>query len=911
MNRSIFLLIILQVFLMSSLDLMAQKAKDFDIPYKKFVLKNGLTLLVHEDHKAPVVAVNIWYHVGSKNEKTGRTGFAHLFEHLMFNGSENFDDDYFQALERVGATDLNGTTNNDRTNYFQTVPTSAFEQILFLESDRMGHLLGAVTQEKLDEQRGVVQNEKRQGENQPYGVTEELIVQNTYPAGHPYSWTVIGSMDDLNAAKLDDVHEWFKTYYGAANAVLVVAGDITADEAYKQVERYFGDIPSGPPIAKHDTWVAKMTGTKRQTVQDRVPQARIYKVWNIPEWGNKELTYLDMVSDVLSSGKTSRFYKRLVYDEQIATSVNAYYSPGEIGSQFFIVATAKPGVDLKKIETVLDDEFNKFLKEGPTAKELERVKTQVFAAFVRGIERIGGFGGKSDILAESQVYGSSGDFYKNRLSWVEGATAADLKKAANDWLTDGQYILEVHPFPEYQSVKSDVDRKVVPPNGTPPDAVFPAFEKAELSNGLKIILSRRSSIPVVNMTFMFDAGYAADQFTHAGTASLAMNMLDEGTKTKSALQISEELDMLGAQLGTGSGLDYATVRFNALKMNLDKSLELLTDVMLNPSFPEKDLERLRNERLAAISREKNTPTQMGYRVFAKLLFGEGHAYGNPLTGSGFEKSVKMITREDIVKYYDTWLRPNNATLIVTGDISMAELKPKLEKALKNWKSGTLPKKNVSEVKFPEKPVIYIVDRPGSLQSIIFAGHVSPARGEDEVAVESMNNVLGGTFTSRINMNLREDKHWSYGSGCFIINTKHQRPYLFYGLVQSDKTKESLMEMLKEAREVISTRPITADELEKVKLNQMLSLPGSWETIAAVSGSLSEMVMYDLSDDYFAKYSSLVKNLSLDEVNKTAKQYVNPEKFVWVVVCDRAKTEAGLKEIGYDIKYLDTDGNEVK
>lgn len=911
MYRSIILLIIMKVFLMSSLDVMAQKAKDFDIPYKKFVLKNGLTLLVHEDRKAPVVAVNVWYHVGSKNEKTGRTGFAHLFEHLMFNGSENFDDDYFQALERVGATDLNGTTNNDRTNYFQTVPTSAFEQILFLESDRMGHLLGAVTQEKLDEQRGVVQNEKRQGENQPYGVTEELIVQNTYPAGHPYSWTVIGSMEDLNAAKLEDVHEWFKTYYGAANAVVVVAGDISADEAYKQVERYFGDIPAGPPIAKHQTWVAKMTGTKRQTVQDRVPQARIYKVWNIPEWGTKELTYLDMVSDVLSSGKTSRFYKRLVYDEQIATSVNAYYSPGEIGSQFFIVATAKPGVDLKKIETSLDDEFNKFLKEGPTAKELERVKTQVFASFVRGIERIGGFGGKSDILAESQVYGGTGDYYKTRLSWVEGATAADLKKAANDWLTDGQYILEVHPFPEYQSTASDVDRKVIPPNGTPPDAVFPAFEKAELSNGLKIILSQRSSIPVVNMTFMFDAGYAADQFTHAGTASLAMNMLDEGTKTKSALQISEELDMLGAQLSTGSGLDYATVRFNSLKMNLDKSLDLLTDVMLNPSFPEKDLERLRNERLAAIAREKNTPTQMGYRVFAKLLFGEGHAYGNPLTGSGFERSVKQIKREDIVKYYDTWLRPNNATLIVTGDISMAELKPKLEKAFKNWKTGTPPKKNVSDVSFPEKPVIYIVDRPGSLQSIIFAGHVSPARGEDEVSVESMNNVLGGTFTSRINMNLREDKHWSYGSGCFIINTKHQRPYLFYGLVQSDKTKESLLEMLKEAREVISTRPVTAEELEKVKLNQTLALPGSWETINAVSGSLAEMVMYDLPDNYFATYSTKVKNLSLEEVNKTAKEYVNPEKFVWVVVCDRAKTEAGLKEIGYEIRYLDSDGNELR
>ncbi|MCC6548502.1 MAG: insulinase family protein [Ignavibacteriaceae bacterium] len=910
MYRLFLYLLIIQVMLMSQ-DALAQKAKDFDIPYKKFTLKNGLTLIVHEDSKAPVVAVNIWYHVGSKNEKKEKTGFAHLFEHLMFNGSENFDDDYFQALERVGATDLNGTTNNDRTNYFQTVPVSALDQILFLESDRMGHLLGAVTQEKLDEQRGVVQNEKRQGENQPYAVTEELITQNTYPAGHPYSWTVIGSMEDLDAAKLEDVHEWFKTYYGAANAVVVVAGAVQADDVLKRVEKYFGDIPSGPPIAKHQVWVAKMTGTKRQTVQDRVPQARIYKVWNLPEWGTKDLTLLDMASDILSSGKTSRFYKRLVYDEQIATSVNAFYAPGEIGSQFYIVATAKPGVDLKKVEQVLDDEFNKFLKEGPTAKEMERVKTQIFASFVRGVERVGGFGGKSDILAENEVYGDTPDYYKTRLGWVESATAAEIKKAANEWLSDGVYILEVHPFPEYQTTASDVDRKKLPENGTPPDAVFPAFEKAELSNGLKIVLSRRSSIPVVNMTFMFDAGYAADMFTHAGTASLAMNMLDEGTKTKNALQISEELDMLGAQLSTGAGLDYATVRLNALKMNLDKSLDLLTDVMLNPSFPEKDLERLRNERLATIAREKNTPTQMGYRVFAKLLFGEGHAYGNPLTGSGFETSVKKITRDDIVKYYDTWLRPNNATLIVTGDITMDELKPKLEKALKNWKQGTPPKKNVSEVKIPEKPVIYIVDRPGSQQSIIFAGHVSPSRGEDEIAVEAMNNVLGGTFTSRINMNLREDKHWSYGAGAFIINTKYQRPYLFYGMVQSDKTKESLLEIYKEAKEYISTRPVTADELDKVKLNQTLALPGSWETIGAVSGSLTELVMYNLPDNFFATYSDKVKNLSEKDVKETAAKYIKPDNFVWVVVGDRAKIEPALKETGYEIQYMDSDGNVVK
>ncbi len=347
----------------------AQGPAKIDIPYQKFVLKNGLTLLVHEDHKAPIVAVNVWYHVGSKNEKLGKTGFAHLFEHLMFNGSENFNDDYFKVLEKLGATDLNGTTNNDRTNYFQNVPTSALDVVLWMESDRMGHLLGAISQAKLDEQRGVVQNEKRQGENQPYGRVYITISENTYPKGHPYSWSVIGSMEDLSAASLDDVREWFKGYYGPANAVLVLAGDIDPETARQKVERYFGDIPSGPPITKQQTWVAKRTGVHRQVMQDRVPQARIYKVWNTPEWGSAENDYLDLVTDVLAQGKTSRLYKRLVYDDQIATNVQAFIDPKEIGGQVILMAQVRPGVELAKVEKAMDEELDAIPARRPDARK--------------------------------------------------------------------------------------------------------------------------------------------------------------------------------------------------------------------------------------------------------------------------------------------------------------------------------------------------------------------------------------------------------------------------------------------------------------------------------------------------------------------------------------------------------------
>src|SRR6266850_2404910 len=405
-----------------------------NIPYKKFVLTNGLTLIVHEDHKAPIVAVNLWYHVGSKNEKPGKTGFAHLFEHLMFTGSEHFKGGadqraFFEAMERIGATDLNGTTSEDRTDFFENVPTNALDVALWIESDRMGHFLGAIDQARLDTQRGVVQNEKRQGENEPYGVTEELIVKGTAPTGHPYSWTVIGSMEDLNAASLDDVKTWFTNYYGAANTVLVLAGDIDADTALKKAEQYFGEIPAGPPVARYQTWIPKISGTRREIVADRVPHARLYKVWNIPPYGEAENVYLDLVGDVLSSGKSSRLYKRLVYDEQIATDVSAAVGPNEISGQFMIVATARPGGDLAKIEKAIDEEVARFLAKGPTSAELQRAKAGKIAGFVRGIERIGGFGGKSDVLAMNETFRGNPDFYQTVLKYQRAAAARDLQNA--------------------------------------------------------------------------------------------------------------------------------------------------------------------------------------------------------------------------------------------------------------------------------------------------------------------------------------------------------------------------------------------------------------------------------------------------------------------------------------------------
>ena len=883
-----------------------------DIPYKKFVLDNGLTVIVHEDHKAPIVAVNVWYHVGSKNEKPGKTGFAHLFEHLMFGGSESFHGRYIDAMESVGATDLNGTTNSDRTNYFEDVPTSAVDYALFLESDRMGHLLGSFDQKTLDLQRGVVQNEKRQGENQPYGVTEQLITENTYPAGHPYSWTVIGSMDDLNAASMNDVKDWFKTYYGPSNAVLVLAGDIDFETAKAKVTKYFGDIPAGPPIGKQEEWVAKMTGTHRGTVQDRVPQARIYKVWNIPPYGSADADYLDLVANCLSAGKVSRLYKRLVYDDQIATDVRAEIDDREIGSEFDITGTARPGGDLAKVEKEIDEEVARFLESGPTPEEMERVKTQYLAHFIRGVDRIGGFGGTSDVLAHGQAFLGDADYYKVQLQRVQAATPADLKAAARRWLSDGVYALEVHPYPNYKTDSTGADRSKLPATGTPPELKLPKLERATLSNGLKVILAERHEIPVADFWLQVDAGYAADQFATPGTASMTSALLDGGTQTRSALQISEQTALMGAELRASSNLDTSTVFLSALKSHLDRSLDLYADVILHPSFPESDFLRLQKQRIAGIQREKVTPVPMALRVFPELLYGSQHAYGNPLTGSGTEASVAKLTRADLAKFHSTWFRPNDSTLIVVGDTTLAELTPKLEKLFEAWKPGDIPKKNIGKVDYPAKPVVYILDRPGALQSFILAGEIAlPKNNPDAIAIDTMNNIFGGNFGARINMNLREDKHWSYGAQTLFWPARGQQPFIIFAPVQTDKTKESLVELDKEVHGIVGNKPPTPEELAHVQANETLSLPGSRETINEVGSSIQELVEYGLPDDYYDKYAGRVRALTVADMRTAAERVIRPDHLVWVVVGDRAKIEAGVRELNLgELKFLNADGKPI-
>ena len=883
-----------------------------DIRYTKFVLNNGLTVLVHEDHKAPIVAVNSWYHVGSKNEKLGKTGFAHLFEHLMFSGSDDFNHNYINAMEKIGATNLNGTTNNDRTNYFENVPTSMLDYALFAESDRMGHLLGVLDQKKLDLQRGVVQNEKRQGENQPYGVTEELIVENTYPVGHPYSWTVIGSMKDLDAASLSDVQEWFKTYYGPNNVIVVVAGDVTPEVVREKVEKYYGDIPPGPPIAKQEVWIAKRSGTHRGWVQDRVPQARLYRVWNVPEFGSPEEAVLDLAAEVLGQGKTSRLYKRLVYRDQIATSATADNDTNEIGGQFDFTLTANPGADLSKVEKAADEELQNFLKNGPTAAELQLAKTQILGRYVRIVERIGGFGGTSDVLARCQTFRGNPDCYKDYLKWVKAATPATVKKAGVDWLSDGDYVLEVHPYPSLKT-EGKLDRSQEPAAGDPMSLKLPPVQKSSLSNGLKIVLAERHSAPVVNFTLLVDSGYSADPADASGTDSFEQRMLEEGTPTRDSLKIGEELESLSANFNAGANLDFSLVSLNTLKSTMDKSLDIYADLILHPAFPEKEFQRLQKERLAGIKREKVTPQPMALRVVPTLLYSKGHPYAVPFTGTGTEAGVSKMTRQDLVKFHETWFKPNNATLLVVGDTTLAEIKPKLESLFASWKPGDVPQRTVPHVEQPEKDMVYLIDRPGSGQSVIIGAQLAPPQNDpDAIALQLVNSIFGGNFSSRINMNLREDKHWSYGVRSVLPAARGQRPYISISPVQTDKTKESMVELVKEYKDVVGAKPITAEELKDEQDNATLALPGNFETVQQLSGGYGNILQYGLPEDYYNSFTQKALAVTPDGANEIAKKYISPDHLVWVVVGDMSKVESGIRELNVgEVHKIDADGNPAQ
>ena len=914
----------------------AQVAK-VDIPYEEFTLPNGLRVVVHTDRKAPIVAVNVWYHVGSKDEPAGRTGFAHLFEHLMFQGSENHDGEYFEPFKQVGVTGQNGTTNTDRTNYFENVPTTALDMALWMESDRMGHLLGAIDQAALDEQRGVVQNEKRQGENQPYGQVWDKLSRAMYPEGHPYHHGVIGSMNDLNAASLDDVKNWFRTWYGPNNAVLVLAGDIDVATAREKVARYFGDIPAGPTMAQPKVNVAKREKSTRETMTDKVPQARIYRVWNVAQTGTTDIDQLQLFAQVLGGAKSSRLDQRLLHQDKLVDNISAGAYTSQLGSNFVIMATVKQGVDPAKVEAIIDEEVRRLAKDGPTADELSRGKTAFRAGFIRGIERIGGFGGKADALAECAVFEGDPGCFRRSLANIDAATAADVRAAGAKWLGVGDHTLVVEPGarvalpelpsatpkpftvpavdPKFSTTSSVVDRSTgVPQTRTFPELKFPQLHRATLKNGTQVILAERHDIPVVQFSYEFPGGFTADQGRKSGTANFTMDLMGEGAGKLGALPFANAADALGANLGASASLDSASVYLSALKENLAPSLALYADMLRQPRFDQAEIDRVKATWIAGIQQEKVNPSAAAMRVLPPLLYGPGHPYAIPFTGSGNEADIQSLTRADLVDFHKDWLRPEQGTLIVVGDTTLKEIVPLLERQFGDWKSsGPAPQaKPPVDVARPAKARVYLIDQPGAVQANLYAGQVVPSTMDTSATrFDIANGVLGGDFTSRLNMNLREEKHWSYGARTMAASTLGQRPWMGMAPVQIDKTADAMKEMQKEIADFASGREaITPAEVTRIRNIQNLSLPGAYETASAVLGTISGLVRYQRPDDYVFKRKAEIEAMTPAQVQQAAAT-LDPKTLTWVVVGDLKQIEAPVRALDLgDVTIIDADGKPV-
>jgi len=896
--------------------------QEVSIPHSKFVLDNGLTVLVHEDHKAPVVGVSIWYNVGSKDEPTGKTGFAHLFEHLMFNGSENLPGDYFTYLQQIGATDVNGTTSFDRTNYFQTVPKGALDRALFMESDRMGHLLGAVSQGVLDNQRGVVQNEKRQGDNRPGGLVFYEVLANLFPEGHPYHHTTIGSMADLDAASLTDVGNWFTNRYGPNNAVLVLAGDIDAATARPLVEKYFGDIGRGPVNNPAQAMVPTLPAPKSIVMKDHVAATTVSRYWAVPGLLDRQLVALDVGGSVLGGLASSRFDKTLVRDEQLAVSASAgMYALQRVGI-FFVQATVKPGVDPAVVEKRLDELVAQYIAEGPSDAEVQRATLGEVGGRIRGLEQVGGFGGKAVTLAEGQTFAGDSDFYKKTLATYASITPAEVQSAMKQWLTRPAFSIRLEPGerPPYVETKFAPDGKVpatktaatpgpkreIPPVGQLSSLDFPDVTHTRLANGVAVDYAQRTAVPITQLALSFDAGEAADDPSKRGIQGLTLGMLEEGTAALDAQAFSEAKERLGVEIDTSGSLDRSTVSMSALSANLSPSLALVGDMVKTPAFAPNALQRLKTQALTAVSQLQKDPNGIAARALPALLYGPNHPYA-ALRG-GDPAALTAASREDLLAFKDRWFRPDNMKVYVVSDRPLAEILPLLNAQFGDWQAPAAP---VGEKQFgavPARPAasrIVLIDRPGSPQSVISGGQLTPIDPKsDIVSVSTANDVLGGDFLSRINMDLRESKGWSYGAFGSLSLREHSVPFIVNAPVQADKTGEAIKELDAQIGGFLSNKGVTAEELARVTANSINELPGRFETSSAVLSAMMSNDMLGRPDNYYETLAARYRGQTAAGVDSAIRGALARKGFVWVVVGDAATVKPQLAKLGIPVEVVE-------
>ena len=895
------------------------KLKLPEIKYETFTLPNGLKVITHEDHWLPLVAVDLWYHVGPLNERAGRTGFAHLFEHMMFEGSEHVGEKaHIKFVQGAGATDVNGTTSFDRTNYFETLPANQLELGLWLESDRMGFLMEGLNRDLLKNQRDVVRNERRQGEGRPYDVADEEVYHLLFQKAHPYYGDVMGSHADIEAARIADIRDFHQQFYTPNNASIAIAGDFDPKQLKELLTKYFGPIPQGPKVEPINLVTPTITSQRRETVTDTVKLPQLQIAWLTPAAYTPGSYDIAAAMFALGGAKASRLDQALVYKTQVAQSVSCGVDALKLTGIATCTVTAKPGVKLEDLEATVWSEIAKLQKDGPTAEEVEASKTTDLSRKIEGLQRLGGFGGIADTLDEYNQYTGDPGYLPKDIAAIEAVTPGKAQAAAVKYFTKdsavvvycvpGEKVLHdvprspdntdadvkiTNPYtPEFE--KAQEWRKTPPKAGPPVTVHLPVPQTFTLANGLKVFVVEDRSLPILAASLVARAGSENNPQDKAGLASLTAQTMGEATTSRDLKQLADAQERIGTRVSVNTSMDGAFAGMMVLTNHEHAGLDLFADVIQHPAFKAEDLDRLRKQRLVGIAQEGDSVSAMVFCVGPKLLYGD-QPYGNSQTGT--TESVTALTRDDVSNFYANHYGPADSALVLVGDVDQVEAKKLAEQYFGNWTG-----KASSAITLPPAPQmqpthVVIVDKPGAPQTALFAfGTGVPANSPDLQTLQVMNYTLGGSFASRINMNLREVHGYTYGASSGYATYRGIGPFQAGGLVRTDVTGAAAKELMGEIKRFPSTPPTDA-ELNEAKVARIQSLPGQFETSSAIAGSIGSIFLYDRPLDYYAALPAKYRSVTAADVARVAKEDVHPDELIIVAAGDRAKIEPQLKDAG--------------
>jgi zinc protease len=904
------------------------------ITYQTYTLPNGLKVITHEDHRLPLVAVDLWYHVGPLNERAGRTGFAHLFEHMMFEGSEHVGEKaHIKYVQSAGATDVNGTTDFDRTNYFETMPANQLELALWLESDRMGFLMEGLNRELLANQRDVVRNERRQGEGRPYDVADEAMFHQLFPKGHPYYGNVIGSHADIEAARIADIRDFHQQFYTPNNASIAIAGDFDAAKLKALLTKYFGPIPKGPEVPAVHVVTPPITTQKRETVTDTVQLPRLSIGWLTPAAFTPDAYSVSAAMFALGEGKVSRLDKALVIDKQVAQRVECEVDPLKLTGIAGCDIVAKPGVKLEDLEAATWQVIDQLQAEGPTADEIKAAKATELSGKIIGLQRLGGFGGVADTLDRYNQYTGDPDYLPKDVAAAQAVTIAEAKSAAAKYLTrdhavviycvPGKKVLDdvpqspkdtdanvkiTNPYSE-QFETAQNWRKTPPVAGPPVTFHLPVPTTFTLPNGMKVLYVEDHTLPVLSASVAVHAGAESNPDGKAGLATLTGQTMEEATRQRNVEQLASALEMIGTQVRGGVTVDGASQGVTVLSMHRDEGLGLLSEIVEQPAFAESDFDRLKKRMIVGIQQQTDNVQAMAFRAGPRMVFGDS-PYGYPADGT--LETVKGITRDDVQSYYAAHYGPADSALVLVGDVTGAEAHHIAEKYFGNW-SGTASNAVTLPAAPQQKPTyIALVDKPGAPQTALFAFGVGvPANSPDLATIQVMNYILGGSFASRINMNLREAHGYTYGASSGYRTYRTGGMFIAGGLIRTNATADATKELMGEINR-FPTAPPTDAELKAAKDAEVQSLPGQFETSGATAGALQSIFFYNRPLDFFATLPTRYRAVTAADVERVAKDDLHPNELVIVAAGDRSKIEEGLKadKLG-NVVVVDVNGAAAK